>query len=65
MTSFTPVVQYLGKNLYSASCPEYPDCHGVADSPDAACDALDRAIQEEIQERSTVASEQLNESDPQ
>jgi predicted RNase H-like HicB family nuclease len=63
-THFTPVVQYVGKNLFSATCPEYPDCHGVADSADAACEALERAIEEEIRKRSSQASLQPNESEP-
>ena len=62
-TQFTPVIQYLGKNLYSATCPEYPGCHGVADSADAACDALHRAIEAELRKISSKAPDRRSQDD--
>ena len=61
---FTPVVQYLGKNLYSATCPEFRDCHAVADSMEAACRALERSIEEHLRKIPGDLESQRDEGKP-
>jgi predicted RNase H-like HicB family nuclease len=61
---FTPVVQYLGKNLYSATCPEFRDCHAVADSMEAACRALERSIEKHLRKEPGDLQNQRNEGEP-
>jgi predicted RNase H-like HicB family nuclease len=60
--TFTIVIKYVGKGLYSATCPELPDCHAVADSVEDARRALEETIKQVQAGRSNESISENDES---